>query len=416
MFIDFTTGKVMIHKSKWYLIAVISMAGSLLQPAAAQLKTDEGKENDYYFSTQILNAVKKDNHYLASWQFSFIGNYHKALQYADSGAIKYPVITKKKSAYFRTFKAVPANRYLAEHAADEQIILINEAHHSALHRVFTLSLLQDLYNRGYRYFGAETISFTDTLLNQRKYPLRSTGWYSVEPQYGELIRQALRIGFYVFDYEARTIEALKDSKSREISQASNIKAILTKDPKAKILIHAGFDHIREDSIGGTWGKAMAGRLRELTGINPFTINQEMMTEKSADAYENPYYRIADVDEPSLFVNEKNRVFNGPAGAVERFDVRIVHPRTKMIHGRPDWLYSNGKRKPLPVAINDEMITTPCLVFAYYYDEDYKQAVPADVIEITDLKADNSLVLFPGKYRIILKDKNGSIKELIETME
>lgn len=407
----------MINKNKWQyiLVATLGAVCSHRQFAAAQSVTDGRKQNDYYFSTQILNSVTKDNHQVASWQLSFIGDYKKALQYADSSAREFPDIARKDSVYFKIFSPVAANGYMAEHAAKEQIVIVNEAHHSPRHRVFTLSLLQDLYNCGYRYFGAETLSFADTLLNQRKYPLRSSGWYSVEPQYGELIRQALKIGFQVFDYEARTLEAIQDSKAREINQAGNIKAILTKDPDAKILIHAGFDHIREDSVGGAWGKAMAGRLRELTGINPFTINQEMMTERSSASYENPYFRMADASESSFFINEKRILFNGPSGATARFDARLFHPRTKMFHGRPDWLYLNGKRKPYTVTAQEGRITAPCLVFAYYDNEDYEHAVPADVIEVKDFKAENTLVLFPGKYRIIIKDINGNIEERFETV-
>ncbi|KAA6439347.1 hypothetical protein FEM33_13870 [Dyadobacter flavalbus] len=408
----------MILKSKWYdiLIVTLYLLCSQAQLAASQPVTDESHPNDYYFSSQIFNSVKKDNYFLTSWQFSFIGNYQKALQYADSSDQMFPELAKKDSDYFRTFRPVAANSYIAERAAKEQIVIINEAHHSPLHRVFTLSLLQDLYHCGYRYFGAETIGFADSLLNQRKYPLRSTGWYSVEPQYGELIRQALKIGFYVFDYEARTMEAFQDGKRREISQARNIQAVLAKDPQAKILIHAGFDHIREDQVGGSWGKAMAGRLKEFTGINPFTINQEMMTERSSAAYENPYYKMVEVDTFSLFVNEKNEIFNGPFGAPARFDARLFHSRTKMVHGRPDWLYLNGKRKPYPVRVEEGGAEVPCLVFAYYLQEDQLNAVPADVIEITDFKADNTLVLFPGKYRIIIKGKNGAVQERVETIE
>ncbi|GGB81890.1 hypothetical protein [Dyadobacter sediminis] len=408
----------MILKSKGYniLIAALYLLCSQAQLVASQPVTDESHPNDYYFSSRIFNSVKKDNYFLTSWQFSFIGDYQKAIQFADSSARMFPELAKKDSDYFRTFRPVAANGYIAERAANEQIVIINEAHHSPLHRVFTMSLLEDLYHCGYRYFGAETISFADSLLNERKYPLQSTGWYSVEPQYGELIRQALKIGFQVFDYEARTMEAFQDGKRREISQARHIQAVLAKDPQAKILIHAGFDHIREDQVGGSWGKAMAGRLKEFTGINPFTINQEMMTERSSAAYENPYYKMVAVDTSSLFVNNKNELFNGPPGAAARFDARLFHPRTKMIHGRPDWLYLNGRRKPFPVRAEEGRAVVPCLVFAYYLEEDHLSAVPADVIEMTDLKADNTLVLFPGKYRIIMRSENGIFQERIETIE
>lgn len=141
-----------------------------------------------------------------------------------------------------------------------------------------------------------------------------------------------------------------------------------------------------------------------------------MTERSSAAYENPYYKMVEVDTFSLFIDEKEMLFNGPAGAAARFDARLFHPRTKLIHGRPAWLYLNGRRKPFAVRAKEGTTAAPCLVFAYYHNEDHRNAVPADVIEIQDFKADNTLVLFPGKYRIILKSENGDIQERIEIVE
>jgi hypothetical protein len=48
-------------------------------------------------------------------------------------------------------------------AKNEKLIIINEAHHNIKHRVFTTSLLQGLYDNGYRFFGLEALS--DTSIN-----------------------------------------------------------------------------------------------------------------------------------------------------------------------------------------------------------------------------------------------------------
>jgi uncharacterized iron-regulated protein len=62
-------------------------------------------------------------------------------------------ITGADSLFFNTFKAVNAKDYILERAKKEKIIIINEAHHNARHRSFTCSLLQGLYEDGYRYLG-----------------------------------------------------------------------------------------------------------------------------------------------------------------------------------------------------------------------------------------------------------------------
>jgi hypothetical protein len=223
----------------------------------------------YKFSDEILLQLSKDTlNYKAAWDLSFIGEYQKALEIWDRDEQKWPSPLQAQVDEFKRYKPVNANKLIAEKAKTEQIIILNEAHQQPYHRVFTTSLLQDLYNQGYRYFGAETIWDWDSLLNKRKYPTLKTGYYTQEPCYGNMVREAIRIGYKVFSYESTRQKS--DSAGinlREIDQAKNIRKILDKDPKAKILIHCGFDHLVETPVY-SWGKAMAGRLIEYTGIDP----------------------------------------------------------------------------------------------------------------------------------------------------
>src|SRR5690606_18409918 len=110
-----------------------------------------------------------------------------------------------------------------------------------IHRVFTESLLEGLYQNGYRYLGLEALA-EDSLINIRKWPVINDGYYTNEPQFGNMIREALRLGFIVFGYESGG-----RGKEREMGQAANIVEILKNDPNTKILIHCGFGHIVEDN-------------------------------------------------------------------------------------------------------------------------------------------------------------------------
>jgi hypothetical protein len=345
---------------------------------------------------------------------SFIGDYRAALQYVDRNAPAMPTISGADSLYFLGFRPQNAREYILARAGHEQIIMINEAHHVPLHRVFTLSLLAGLYHQGYRYLGAETLSEGDQGLAKRGYPVTSltdfaanSGYYTAEPQYGNLIREALRLGFTVFAYDAfPNVPPADFARQREVQQARNIQKILQADPTAKILIHAGYDHIREDSLGGSWGKAMAGRVKEFTGIDPFTINQEKLSEKSEPRFENPYYKLAHASEASVFRNSDGQVFAGPRGT-SLFDVRVYHPPTRYQDGRPDWLLLNGRRKPHAIPPRGHSVAYPCLVFAYRKQEDFRVAVAADIIELRTPQDRTALILEPGKYLLRFQDSNGT---------
>src|SRR5690606_19107405 len=123
-----------------------------------------------------------------------------------------------------------------------------------------------------------------------------------------------------FGYEA---DPGKNGKEREIEQAENIKRILDENPHARIVIHAGFSHIREDDHINNWEKAMAGRFKEYTGIDPLTIDQVAMTEKSSPESENPFYKLAGVKEPTVYVNSKNHGFIDE-NREKQFDISVFH--------------------------------------------------------------------------------------------
>lgn len=373
--------------------------------------------DSYQFSDMVRSEIEdntKDNpdqddvaYYFqeGAWKLSFIGKYQPTLELSDVRQQTPAPISMEDSLYFIGLKSLPAKDYIIEKAKSEQIIILNEAHHIPLHRVFAASLLEDLYDLGYTYFGLESYSHTDSLLNTRKYPLIETGYYIREPQFGNLLRAALELGFEVFPYEA---DLKYFGKEREIQQAKNIQRILEQDPKAKIFIYAGYSHIREDSLFNSWGKAMAGRLKEFTGIDPFTINQEEMTEKSLKKLENPFYRLSKSDEAVIYADSEGNAFAGSVGS-KKFDVSVFHPSTKYVNGRPDWVFSLDRT---PEFIHHKVnISCPCLILAYKAEEDFHQAVPVDVIELENNDEKKALALKKGNYNIIIKDIGGKQQTL-----
>ncbi|WP_276366292.1 hypothetical protein [Chryseolinea sp. H1M3-3] len=388
------------------MLAVISF-GLIFLSIISHAQTRFNNENVYKFSDEIIKNFDKGgktDFAKAAQDFSFIGDYKNVLLFDGKFRQPYATIKNSDSSFFKKFHTVEAAEYIISRADKERIIIINEAHHFPYHRVFIASLLPGLYAKGFRYYGAETLNFSDSLINERKYPLLSSGYYTAEPQFGNLVRDALTQGFRVFAYEARTKETISNPKLREIEQAKNIQQVLNRDPSAKILIHAGYDHIREDSLGGSWEKAMASRLKELTGINPFTINQEVLTERIDPSLENPFFKMVSVQVPSILLDGSGNVFSGPEGT-NYYDVRMCHPRTKYIENRPHWLFNNN-RKAVLIDKKKLIVGFPCLVQAYKSNEDPAVAVPVDVIEISSGEMNKPLVLTTGDYKVLIKGIGG----------
>jgi hypothetical protein len=368
----------------------------------------------YKFSEDILLNKDSATAYRIPWELSYISEYTEMLKSWDQNERKAPGLDSNLLRHFALFKPVNAKDFIKEKAKTEQIIIINEAHQQPYHRAFTASLLEDLYEQGFRYFGAETLAKYDMgRLNFSKYPIENSGYYTHEPLYGNLIREALKVGFEVFAYET---ERMGNSDSaginlREIDQARNIKKVLDKDPKAKILVHCGFDHLVETPYLG-WGKAMAGRLIEYTGINPYTIDQTRLTERSASDYENPYFKKMDYSDYTMLIDSSGKAFNGPPTNKE-YDARVYHPRTRFENGRPHWIFDGDRLAFFP----NEKITIdyPCLVFAFIEGEAFglnetSNAIPLDIIELKNKDEEKALSLKKGNYNILVKNRKSEIQK------
>ena len=358
---------------------------------------------EYRFSIDIENAMEKDTvpwkYQIGANEYSFVGNYKKTRETWDKNGVGISKITEKDSLYFIGFVPVNARDYIIERSKNEQIIIINEAHTYPNHRTFTHSLLQGLYDNGYKYLGLEALF--DTVINERKYPIIESGYYIKEPEFGNLIYTALDIGFTLFGYD----DFEHNGKEREIAQARNIVNFIEQNPHGKVLIHCGHDHVIKGTPNNpTWEKAMARRLKEYTQINPFTIDQTQFTEKSERKYNHPYIAMIGKDFPVILIDEKGNLFNGKMGN-EQVDVRIIHPETNYINNRPNWLLSVENRKEYHIE-NSKITQYPLLVLAYRKNEFENNGVPADIIEI--LENIPSLILGKGEYEIIMKDRNYNI--------
>ena len=381
------------------------------EPYDFQIKSFDWEPVPYKFSGFIQDSIltKKGQQY-ASWEYSYIGNIPKMLETWDIGRNDRIPLNDKEIGTFNNYKGKNAYEYILSKSKDHHITIINEAHQMPQHRVFTTKLLQDLYKQGYRHLGLESYFGTkkvDSTLVADQYPSIMHGFYLKEPQYANIIREALKIGFQIFAYESMGHE---NGKGREINQAKNIQTYMEKHPNEKILIHCGFDHAMEGVYGGKWEKAMAGRLTEFTDIDPLTISQTRFSEKSVKAYEDPYFQFVDVAEPTVFINKDDESFGRFHKRGSYVDIAIFHPRTKNFD-RPEWLIY-GDRKMYDIDLSDANIEGTLLVYAFKDGEKIGTAVPYDLQETKNKKV--KLILGKGKYNIILNnEKNESLLTVFE---
>lgn len=368
-------------------------------------KSTNAQNNDslqYKFSTEIYENIKKDSNYwrggVTSSDLSFIGLYKEALLEYDKPRDDKKTISKSDSISFITkYHPVDARKFIIDKARENQVIIFNEAHFNPRHRVFVTSLLKDLKAVGYKYFAAETF-INNSGFAKSHHPTFATGFYTLEPQFGNLVREAIKLNFTLYPYED-TLGT--DGKEREIGEAKNLQTLLNKDSGAKIIVYCGFGHIIEDTLPG-WGKAMAGRLKEFTGIDPYTIDQIVLSERSKKDLESPYFKMIHSNRYSVLTDKDGKPFNN-----NKVDVLLYSPATKYIYGRPHWIFENGK---IPHFFNPKEITIPFPVIAKAYGEtdEIGQVIPVDIIEIKskDAVSRMSIALYPNKsFKIKITNRN-----------
>ncbi len=352
-------------------------------------------------------------------------------------------------------------------ARDQRIVMVNEAHHDAHTRELTLALLPRLRAMGFTYFAAEALDERDASLMKRGYPVRSSGSeYLREPLYGDIVREAIKLGYVIVPYDSAGVSA----QDREDGQARNLyERVLAKDPKAKLFIHAGYAHI--DKQRGRLGpvKPMAMQLRELSGITPLSIDQTDIREEDPESEKDIYYEFQHAlrKYESLLPRLQPRLDGaGPGGSSQKptidaydrivstfhptraivliqtadhapwtarpglYDLNVILPPANSVPSsysqgplqlsingedhavlppankghRPDWLTLDGKRVPIPVDTEFCAGKFPCLVEARYAEES-DDAVTADRYLFLQKNARNVLYLRPGRYQLRTVDAN-----------
>src|SRR3984893_16989104 len=294
---------------------------------------------------------------LLSQSVSFTGDYAAALEYQKMSDtthltdVEYRQIGKSIQQ-LKDIKNADAKRFITFIASNYKVIMLNEANNKPLHRAFAYSLLEVLYNRGYRYLAMEMLNpMLDQELTKLTY---KTGHFATEPVAGEFIRQALDLGYKLVAYE----DPLADRHSpteRDSIQALNIAKIIKQDPEAKIFVYASYGHIAEKSTTPDF-VPMGMAFKRTTGIDPLTIDQTDMTEESnfsfGKAFYDAYIEKYPLTAPSVpLLNDEPVNVTGTT----LYDLTVIHPKTTYYFARPTWLALSNRRRPVSVKTKNQNI-------------------------------------------------------------
>lgn len=348
---------------------------------------------------------------------SFVGDYLVAVEsWQDTEATDIEKINRQIEAY-ESATALPALDAIVEAAKKKQIVILNEAHHVPRHRAFALQLAIRLRELGFEYFAAENFSPMTEALQQRGYPDLLTGFYSIEPVFGDLIRQALHLEYLPIAYETTSMppshaDATDRINHREKEQCQNlINRVFAHKPEARIFIFVGYSHVTEEPTILSDGRVlawMAARLKKETGIDPLTIDQTTNTENgSVEQVENPWHDLLDkcgASGPLVFEHSDAQflvqgIYSG------KVDMQVIHPPTRLVQGRPDWLFTLAGRHAVEIPADIPKSDQRVLVQAFVSSES-ETAVPADQVLILPEQKPPVLALREGKYRIAVQSEDG----------
>lgn len=342
---------------------------------------------------------------------SFVGLTGAARQSFGSGQGAGESVTPGEKQMITDATLSNAVQAVVEASRGQQVVMLNEAHHIPQSREFARRLALALHKEGFTYFAAETFAPGVASTQKAGYPTHSTGYYSAEPVFGELIRSAVKTGYTLVPYEAEVYKQggnIADQiNDRERQQAENLKArIFDKDPSARVFIYVGYSHNLEapQDQGGMQTKWMALRLRELTGIDPLTVDQVgglRLAEPGSDsAIRKAVLQLKHPQTVSVLKTAQGQLLR--LSGQDR-DVQVFHPDETLIAGRPNWLYGAG-RQAVTVQVPATPGTGRKLMQAFYSSEP-EQAIPADQV-VLNQPGKATLLLPPGTYRLVVQDRAG----------
>lgn len=292
-----------------------------------------------------------------------------------------------------------------------QVLLLNESHSIARTRATLAALLPALRAAGFDALALEALAMPaaapagSTALADAQLPARGyardigESGYLREPLFADAVRTALGLGFHLVAYDDAEAVTRED---REKSQASRLAAFLRAHPGRRMLVVAGYDHIRKTD---GW---MAERLQqELPDLKLLSIDQ---VSGLAGCAGNPAIALA-AGAPmatAVFRTAQQGYWSRDLPAV---DMTVV----TLAPDSPQWRSLDGARHAVAIERAYCRQKFPCLVSARYAS-DAADAVSADRrlrLSRRDGEAAH-LYLRAGAY-VVTVEQGGATRQLALTV-
>jgi hypothetical protein len=295
--------------------------------------------------------------------------------------------------------------------------MINDDDYRGECRSFMRSLLPSLYKAGYRYLALEGWMFDDTGLNSRKYPVMGDGFYMREPAYGQMMRDAMGMGFTCIKYE----DTATGRDRRVGGETENLYRFIKSRHNGKIVVYSGHgsvykNHEKKESI------PMGEKLCKKLGRDIPVIEAASLVEGGTGEREYTMFKaLADslkTEEPSIIV-VSDSAYIVPRLRGGFVNASVYLPRTDYHLGYPDWM-CGGKYEGIPVSkdsanffeldLPDSLNTTNCFMQVYKndeYDSYTDNAIPVIQFRMEGNRKKYELNVSPGRYYIFIKNENST---------
>ncbi len=273
-----------------------------------------------------------------------------------------------------------------ENTSSRQVVMVNESHSYPEHRVFTTSLLQELFNQGFRYFALEDLGDHDKTINDRKHNLRTDGFHINETMFAEMVRKAKEIGFILVPYDNNDAWEIAE---RDSLGALELKRIFDLEPDAKMLVFCGLAHIDKTK------KRLGYYIKSMLNIDPLTISQVTNVPVASSI----------ISEPKI-VTENSSLEHFPIPA----DYQIIHP-VYNYNDRPEYLFQNYRIKK-QIDLTDYNFDEP-LVLEVYPKGYEDNSIPFDRLIINPEDQIVNISALPGELELIFSDIDSVIVKRLE---
>lgn len=299
---------------------------------------------------------------------------------------------------------------IVREARTHQIVVLNEAHHIPMQRVFAAQLARELRKIGFEYLACETFDERIALPLANGYVEKASGFYSKESMFAAFLRSALQDNWKFVGYDAQLESAAATSvderwRLRESGAVEHLmQGIFLKNPKAKVLIYVGYSHALEEPAytDSSSLSSLAALLKYRIGVDPLTIDQSLMFSYPDRRAEHPLYRaaLANAGTGASFV------LKAPDGGYEvlgsyrhRLDMQVFHPDHAALdaNGRPEWMTAVAHL--LPRTVPPELLPKQGRRLIQAFDiADGADAVPVDMVIAQAGQATPALMLPAGEFR------------------